>query len=235
MGSSPAAATALLFAADEQRFEPGATPHDQRAGARHATEFVGTDADQVGVERAEVASARGRRRPRRRRAPRPRRCGTARPPRGRVGASRPRGCPTGSAPARGAARSGPPERSRSASTSSRPCRRRRWSRLAPARAEASRTAECSTAAHSTGAPGHGTGGPPDRGVDRLGRPRGEDDLAGHHAEQVRHLCPRRLERVADGAALFVDTAGIAGWKRRPSGPTRRGLRAAAGVVLAWSR
>ena len=68
-GLEPGPATALLLAADEQRFEPAAAPHDQRAGARHASELVRTDADQVGVRARRGRSARGRRRPRRRRAP----------------------------------------------------------------------------------------------------------------------------------------------------------------------
>ena len=50
----PAAPAALLRAADEQRFEPAAPPHDQRPGAGNAAELVRADAHQVGVEGAEV-------------------------------------------------------------------------------------------------------------------------------------------------------------------------------------
>ena len=52
-----------------------------------------------------------------------------------------------------------------------------------------------------------------------------------HAEQVGHLRPRRLERVADGAALLVEPAGVARRERGPASPARRGPRAAA--VSCW--
>ena len=109
------------------------------------------------------------------------------------------------------------------------------SRSAPARAEASRTAECSTAAQSTGAPGAARVAPQTAALMASVAPEVKTTWRAADAEQVRHLCPCRLERVADGAALFVEPAGIAGRKRGPVAPARRGLRAAAGVVLAWSR
>ena len=62
----PGAAPALLLPAHEEGVEPAAAPHDQRAGAGHPAELVRADADQVGVERGQVQSARARR-PRRRR------------------------------------------------------------------------------------------------------------------------------------------------------------------------
>ena len=53
-GLEAAAAAALLCTPDQERFEPAAPPHDQRARARGAAELVRADAHQVCVERAEI-------------------------------------------------------------------------------------------------------------------------------------------------------------------------------------
>ena len=50
----PAAARALLRAADEERIEPQPAPHQQRARALRAAELVRGDRAEVGVERAKV-------------------------------------------------------------------------------------------------------------------------------------------------------------------------------------
>ena len=47
-------------------------------------------------------------------------------------------------------------------------------------------------------PGRSPAGAPDRGVDRLGGAGGEDDLAGPHAEQARHLLAGLLDGHPDG-------------------------------------
>ena len=66
-------------------------------------------------------------------------------------------------------------------------RRRPRARPAPARAEASRTDECSTSASTIGRARSGPGRPPGGGVHRLGAARGEDDLSRAVAEQRRDL------------------------------------------------
>ncbi len=109
-------------------------------------------------------------------------------------------------------------RSRSASTSSRPVRvhgdvlGRRQAR----RRVAHRRVLHGGTEH--GQARRGPGRTPDGGVDGLGRARGEDHLAPRHADQIRHLRAGDLERVADGAALFVQPAGVRG---RQGGPLRQ--------------
>ncbi len=47
-------AAPLLLAADEERIEAAAPPHDHRPGPRHAPELVRAHAHQVGLERGQV-------------------------------------------------------------------------------------------------------------------------------------------------------------------------------------
>ncbi len=82
----------------------------------------------------------------------------------------------------------------------------------------------------------GPGGPPDRGVGRLGAARGEDDLAGPDPEQRGHLLPGLLEDGPHHAALLVDPSRVAGRAgQRPADGvgglrTRRGGRGVVEVV-----
>ncbi len=103
-----------------------------------------------------------------------------------------------------------------------------------ARADASRTAECSTAAHSDGPARSARRGAGDGGVDRLGAPRGEDDLTGPHADERGHPIARLFDAVAGGAALLMHAAGVAGCRVQLGHHGGAGLGAQR-EVDAWSR
>ena len=82
-----------------------------------------------------------------------------------------------------------------------------------------------------GQAGGGPGRTPDGRVDGLGRARGEDHLAPRHAHQFGHLAAGHLERVADGATLFVQPARVPGGQ---GGPLRqRGERPRAAAASCW--
>ncbi len=231
----PAAASALLLAADEKGLEPAAAPDDQRAGAGHPAELVRTDADEVGVERGQVrrhVAARRRGVDMHRDAGRP-----AQRHHLAHGLERPHLVVAPLAVHQRRARPGGvlqalPQRVDLEAVPMRPPGAPRWGR---ARAEASRTAECSTAAQSTGAPGAARVAPQTAALMASVRARGEDHLAPDDAEEFGHLAAGDLERVADDATLLVHPV-----RDRLSGGSAHRVSAArasgrGGVVLAWSR
>ena len=214
----PGAAPALLFAAHQEGLEPAPAPDDQRTGARDAAEFVRADADQVGVERAQVGRdvAAGR---------------------GGVDVDRDAGVPAqrdhlvdglegphlvvaplavdqgrarpGSAPA--GARAG---RRRRAG----PHRPPRASSVGASRADASRTAECSTAAQSTGAPGAARVAPQTAALMASVAPEVKTTWRPATPTSSATCAAGRLERIADGATLLVHPTGVT---RREAGPLRQ--------------
>ena len=126
-------------------------------------------------------------------------------------------------------------RSRRASTSSRPAAVHRdlLGRRQTGRRVADRRVLHGGA--EDGRAGLGPGGPPDGGVDGLGRPGGEDDLAPRHAHELGHLA-RGPPRARRGRSDPLRAAG----RGRPSGRAAHCASAASasgrgGVVLAWSR
>ena len=149
----PGPPPSLLFAAHQERLEPAPTPDDQGARSGHATQLVGAHADQVCVERGQIgrhvaAGGSG--------VHVHRDAGLAAQPDhlvDRLQRADLMVAPLAVHQRQGAVRDGDARRRRSASTSSRPVPSTRRSSTDATRAEASLTAECSTAAHRTGAPG----------------------------------------------------------------------------------
>ncbi len=228
----PGPAPAFLFPSHEEGFEPAPTPHDQRTGTGHPTELVRADADQVGVERSEV----------RRDVPAggggvhvdgdaglPAQCDNL-----VHGLERPDLVVAPLAVHQRRAREGwrvqalpqrldlePPRTVDADVLGGRQARRG-----VPDRRVLHRRAE-----H-----GHPRGRPrrtPDGGVDGLGRPRGEDHLASGDADELGDLATGHLQRVADGATLFVHPSGIPCRQGRPLRQCGDGLgsrRGGAGVI-----